>query len=95
MNTSATLEQLKELKLLGMARSYEAILQLPVNQQPQGNVLIAQLAEAERQNRTLYKTQLYLKLSKLRYHALLEELSYGNDRTWTKNISSNWLTVAL
>ena len=57
MNTSATLEQLKELKLLGMARSYEAILQLPVNQQPEGNVLIAQLVEAERQNRTLYKTQ--------------------------------------
>jgi hypothetical protein len=63
MNTSATLEQLKELKLLGMTHSYEAILQLPVNQQPQGNILIAQLAEAERQNRTLYKAQLYLKLT--------------------------------
>lgn len=84
MNTSATLEQLKDLKLLGMARSYEAVLQMPVNQQPQGHVLIAQLAEAERQNRTLYKTQLYLKLSKLRYPALLEELSYGKERNLDK-----------
>ncbi len=84
MNTSATLEQLKDLKLLGMVRCYEAILQLPVNQQPSSNALIAQLTEAERQSRTLYKTQLYLKLSKLRYNALLEELSYGKDRNLDK-----------
>ncbi len=31
MNTQATLQQLEELRLEGMARSYEAILQLPVN----------------------------------------------------------------
>jgi hypothetical protein len=63
MNTSATLEQLKELKLHGMARSYEAVIQLPVNQHPEGHALIAQLAEAERQkqnpvqNTTLSQTQ--------------------------------------
>ena len=84
MNTSATLEQLKDLKLQGMARSYEAILQMPVHQQPEAHMLIAQLSEAERQNRTLYKTQLYLKLSKLRYPALLEELSYSKERNLDK-----------
>lgn len=84
MNTTATLEQLKELKLQGMARSYEAILQLPVNQHPQAHHLIAQLSEAERQNRVHYKTQLYLKLSKLRYAGSLEEISYSASRNITK-----------
>jgi hypothetical protein len=70
MNTNATLEQIKGLKLQGMVRSYEATIQLPVNQHPEGHQLIAQLAEAEKQNRTQYKTQLFLKLSKLRYGLL-------------------------
>lgn len=72
MNTTATLEQLKDLKLQGMSRSYKAVLQLPVNQQPEAHHLIAQLSEAERQSRVHYKTQLYLKLSKLRYAGSLE-----------------------
>jgi DNA replication protein DnaC len=84
MNTNATLEQLKELKLQGMVRSYETLLQLPVNQHPEGHQLIAQLAEAERQNRTHHKTQLFLKLSKLRYAGTLEELSYGSQRNLSK-----------
>ena len=84
MNTTATLEQLKDLKLLGMAGTYESILQLPVNQHPDSHVLIAQLTEAERQNRTHYKTQLYLKLSKLRYAAALEEISCSQNRNLPK-----------
>lgn len=84
MNTSATLEQLKELKLQGMVRSYEAVLQLPVNQHPEAHALVAQLAESERQNRTFCKTQLYLKLSKLRYAGSLEELAYSASRNLHK-----------
>lgn len=84
MNTTATLAQLKDLKLLGMARTYEAVLQLPVNQHPESHVLIAQLTESERQNRTHYKTQLYLKLSKLRYAAALEEISCSQNRNLPK-----------
>lgn len=84
MNTNATLEQLKELKLQGMVRSYEATIQLPVNQHPEAHQLIAQLAEAEKQNRTQHKTQLFLKLSKLRYAGTLEEISYGHQRNLSK-----------
>lgn len=84
MNTTATLEQLKELKLQGMARSYEAVLQLPVNQHPEAHHLIGQLSEAERQSRVQYKTQLYLKLSKLRYAGSLEEISYSASRNLAK-----------
>lgn len=84
MNTHATLEQLKELKLQGMVRSYGATIQLPVNQHPEAHQLIAQLAEAEKQNRTQHKTQLFLKLSKLRYAGTLEEISYGPQRNLSK-----------
>lgn len=84
MNTSATLEQLKDLKLQGMVRSYEAVLKLPVNQHPDGHALVAQLVEAERQNRTHHRTQLFLKLSKLRYAGSLEEISYASQRNLTK-----------
>lgn len=84
MNTTATVQQLKDLKLVGMARSYEGVLQLPVNQLPDAHLLIAQLAEAERQNRLQYKTNLFLKLSKLRYNASLEELSFASQRNLKK-----------
>ena len=80
MNVEATLQQLKDLKLSGMVRSYESILQLSSHKQPDGHTLLAQLCDAELQNRTHYKTQLYLKLSKLRYAAMLEEISYTKDR---------------
>ena len=59
MNTTATLHQLRDLRLEGMARSYESILQLPTHQHPEGHMLIAQLTDAEQQNRTRYKTQLF------------------------------------
>jgi DNA replication protein DnaC len=80
MNVEATLQQLKDLKLSGMARSYESILQLSSHKQPDAHTLLAQLCDAEKQNRTHYKTGLYLKLSKLRYAANLEEISYTKDR---------------
>lgn len=85
MNTTATLQQLKDLRLDGMARSYESVLQLPSHQHPEGHMLIAQLVEAERQNRTQHKTQLFLKLSKLRYASTVEELTFGKERNLSKD----------
>jgi DNA replication protein DnaC len=84
MNTTATLEQLNDLKLSGMFRSYQAVLQMPLNKHPEAHALIAQLAQAEKQNRIQYKTQIYLKLSKLRYAALLEQITCGRERNLTK-----------
>lgn len=85
MNTTATLQQLKDLRLDGMARSYESVLQLPSHQHPEGHMLIAQLVEAERQNRTQHKTQLFLKLSKLRYASTVEELTFSKERNLSKD----------
>ena len=85
MNTTATLQPLRDLRLEGMARSYESVLQLPVHQHPEGHALIAQLTDAERQNRIQYKTQLFLKLSKLRFAASMEELSFSKERNLPKD----------
>jgi DNA replication protein DnaC len=85
MNTTATLQQLHDLRLEGMARSYESVLQLPSHQHPESHMLIAQLTDAEKQSRTLYRTQLFLKLSRLRLVSSLEELSFSKERNLSKD----------
>lgn len=84
MNREATLEQLRQLKLRGMARGYEAVLSLPVNNQPGAHELIAQLAQQEVENKRLRRTELYLRLSKLRYAAMLEEVKCAPERNLTR-----------
>ena len=87
MNTTATLQQLKDLKLSGMVRSYESVLQLSTHQQPEAHTMIAQLCDAEQQSRVHHKTLFFLKLSKLRYAAMLEEISYTKDRNLTRDLT--------
>lgn len=84
MNTEATLEQLRELKLHGMARSYEAVLSLPVNSQPEAHELLAQLLQQELEHKRFKRTELYLRLSKLRYAAMLEEVKCSNERNLSR-----------
>jgi len=75
MNQQSTLEQLQELKLIGMAKRYEAIIKQPVHQQPEPHNVVALLAEAEAGYRVHQRTQLYLRLSKLRYNASPEQIN--------------------
>lgn len=84
MNTQATLEQLRTLKLHGMARSYEAVLALPVTSQPESHQLLAQLVEQEIEHKRFKRTELYLRLSKLRYAAMLEEIICSPERNLTR-----------
>lgn len=84
MNHQSTLEQLQQLKLYGMARRYEAILNLPVQEQPEPHIMIANLAEAEAGFREHQRTQLYMRLSKLRYNIVPEHINCATDRGITK-----------
>jgi len=84
MNTQSTLEQLKQLKLTGMAQAYQGLITMPVHDQLTLHEAIARLAEAEVQQRSQHKTQMYLKLSKLRYNALIEHVSCSPTRNFTK-----------
>ena len=84
MNTHETIIQLRELKLKGMAASVEAVMTLPVQNRPTLELAIARMVEAEQQDRRDRKTEMYLKTSRLRYTALLEDVICGADRNFTK-----------
>jgi DNA replication protein DnaC len=84
MNKQTTLDQLQDMKLNGMMRAYQAILSLPMHEQPTLDVAIARLAEAELLHRKSRKTELYLKLSKLRYNAVLEQVHCSPSRNLSK-----------
>jgi len=70
-----------------MVRAYETALTVPVHEHVSGDLLVARLAEAELQHWVNQKTQLYLKQSKLRYNAILEQV-YCNP---ARNITSDQL----
>jgi len=84
MNTQSTIDQLQELKLHGMAKLYQAVVEQPVHQQPEIHTLLAMLTDAETQFRLQQRTHLYLRLSKLRYHALPEQVQATPVRGLTK-----------
>jgi DNA replication protein DnaC len=87
MNVQTTVEQLRQLKLHGMVKAYEAALTVPVHEQISPDLLIARMAEAELQHRVNQKTEIYLKQSKLRYNAVMEQV-YCNP---SRNITSDQL----
>lgn len=80
MNTQLTFDRLAELKLDGMLRAYRSVLDLPVQSQPSLNQFIARLAEAELQSRAEKRTAMYLRQSKLRYDAVLEQVHCNPER---------------
>lgn len=84
MNTQNTVEQLKSLRLTGMAKRYEAALSLPVHELQDVHTLIATITQAEMEYRDHARTQKYLKSSKLRYHALPEDILCNAERGITR-----------
>ena len=84
MNTTQTLSQMQQLRLLGMHQAYSSQLDLPLNQQLEGHDLIAHLLQSEQLNRTNEKTAYYLKLAKLRLPATIEQIECSPTRNLTK-----------
>ena len=84
MNTQETILQLEGLKLKGMAECYKALQTLPVNEWPTLDMFVARLAEAENQYRNQRRTEMYLKTSKLRYNAVLEDILCSEERNFCK-----------
>lgn len=84
MNTNATLDQMKQLRLSGMAHAYYEQLQQPVHQQLDGHELVAHLIQTEQLSRQQEKTEYYLKLAKLRLPAIPEQVSCSPARNLTK-----------
>lgn len=89
MNQQETLEQLQELKLSGMARRYESIIRQPVHQQPEPHAMVASLSEAEKGYRLHQRTELYLRMAKLRYSSTTEQINCTPGRGLTKETLLN------
>lgn len=85
MNTNATLENLKKLNLQGMVKAYEVVIHLPVDKQPDAHQLLAQLSEQEILYQQEKRTKMYLRLSKLRYVAIVEQVQCSPERNFTKD----------
>jgi DNA replication protein DnaC len=84
MDTTQTIQQLQHFRLLGMARCYESMLSQPVQHQPEGHSMIAMLTEAENQQRINQRTVTYLRLSKMRYQVLPEQITCSPQRNLTR-----------
>ncbi len=84
MNTQITMDHLTQLKLDGMLQAYKGVLAMPVQNQPSINQFMARLAEAELQSRGRKRTELYIRQSKLRYNALLEQVYCNAERNLSK-----------
>lgn len=85
MNTQETVDQLKKLKLKGMMQAYQSLITMPIHEQFTLHQAVARLTEAELQYRGHQKTQMYLRLSKLRYNAVLEQVQCSDSRNLTKD----------
>lgn len=81
---NASLETMKQLKLEGMAGAYEAVLSLPINKQPESHVMVAGLMDAEQHHRSHKKMKMFIRLSKLRYQATIQDIDCSETRNLSK-----------
>lgn len=84
MNTTATLEQLKKMKLKGMFSSYQSQLELPLHQQLDAHELIGHLTQSEFLTRTNERAANYIKMAKLRLLAIPEHVECSVERNLGK-----------
>lgn len=89
MNREQTLSQLKELNLQGMYEGYASIIHLPMEKQPEAHYMIADLVEKEKYSRQHKKMEMYLKLSKIRYGAQIQDIECSKERNLSKELLSH------
>lgn len=81
---NASLETMRLLKLEGMAGAYEAALSLPINKQPEAHQMIAEMMDAEQHHRSHKKMKMFIRLSKLRYQATIQDIDCSEKRNLSK-----------
>jgi DNA replication protein DnaC len=83
--TQETLEKIKKLKLLGMARAYQTSLENDKLQQLSADELITLLVEAEWDDRLNRNIERRLRNAKFRYQSSIEDIDFGADRNLDRN----------
>ena len=76
--------RIETLELKGMAEAFKGMPSLPVQNRPSLEMAVAKMAESEILNRNQRRTEMYLKTSKLRYSAVLEDVACSTDRNLDK-----------
>lgn len=80
MNTNATIEKMRKLRLHGMRRAYESSFEIRNQDSFTNDEFVAWLLESEDNLRSNNKTARLLKNAKFHYQASLEEINYSPDR---------------
>ena len=83
--TQETLEKLKKLKLLGMARAYQTSIENDKLLELSADELINMLVEAECDDRLNRNIERRLRNAKFRYQSNIENVDFGADRNLDKN----------
>lgn len=85
MNTQATLSQMRQLKLSGMADRYSHITEMTgQHNQLDAHTMIAMLIEAEMLTRSQKRTDLYVKQARFRFQVSPEDITCSEERGLTK-----------
>ncbi len=85
ISSDQIIEQLDQLKLHGMSQVYAAVQNLAIQQRPTADELINRMLEAEFRSKTSQRTQMYLKLSNIRYDAVLENITCSPSRNLSRD----------
>ena len=95
-NNQATLAKMHEMRLHGMARAFQNVLETGINHQFTADELLTQLIDTEWDDRLLRKQQRLQNAAGFRYQASIEDLDFRIDRNLDKNMilrlaDGNWI----
>lgn len=86
MNTNATIEKMRQMRLSGMKRAYESSFETRNQDTFTNDEFVAWLIESEENQRNNARTERLLKNAKFHYQASLEQMSYTQDRDIDRNL---------
>jgi len=81
-----TLEKMGQMKLLGMQRMFQSIIESNNHQNLTTDELISMLVQSEWEDRESRKLQRRLRSARFRYQASIEEINYQHNRNLDKNM---------
>jgi len=90
LNTTATLERLSSLKLYGMERSLQSLLETRLLTGLEGPELLAQLVDAEWDERRERRANRLIRTANFRSISSLTELDFTGDRTLERSVIARY-----
>lgn len=81
-----TLEKMGQMKLLGMQRMFQSIIESNNHQNLTSDEFVSMLIQSEWEDRESRKLQRRLNNARFRYQACVEEINYHHSRNLDKNL---------